>query len=99
MVSQSNKMYISGSIFLAIKVNDVGSTIKLLLCLGIQICSERKTEAGMVPDERGGVSPLGGKKTVTPTSYQAPGHAGLLPVQSLLHQHHGHTIPGKMTVS
>lgn len=53
----------------------------------------------MVPDERGGVSPLGGKKTVTPTSYQAPGHAGLLPVQSLLHQHHGHTIPGKMTVS
>ena len=66
---------------------------------GIQICSERKTEAGMVPDERGGVSPLGGKKTVTPTSYPAPGHAGMLPVQSLLHQHHGHTIPGKMTVS
>ena len=53
----------------------------------------------MVPDERGGVSPLGGKKTVTPTSYPAPGHAGMLPVQSLLHQHHGHTIPGKMTVS
>ena len=84
-----------------------GLTVNIL---GIQICSEKKPEVGLGgigSDDQRSVSPA---KKLGPGLTGHTGHSGHLPaaaqlghmtgagglhnVQSLLHSHHGHNIPG-----